>query len=306
MTGRTADSISLAQLPGPLRWVIAARLKTVGLSLTPVLCGAWLAAQAGKVSIVLALLAALSAVAIQVGTNLWNDAADAERGTDTAERLGPPRMTALGLLDASAVKRAASLAFATALVAGLPLVNAGGWPIIAIGFASLLLGYAYSMGPWPLSHTPLGEVLVVLFFGVIAVTGTAHVLGADLTRAGVQAGFLMGLPSSAVLLLNNHRDRKTDVAAGRRTLAIVVGEQGAKLLYAALLLVACVLLFAFAPTGDQPWTAGLAALPFLPAALLIRGLWRTPVSSAINRFLPLTVLFQFGLLLVLMGLSAAG
>jgi 1,4-dihydroxy-2-naphthoate octaprenyltransferase len=117
---------------------------------------------------------------------------------------------------------------------------------------------------------------------------------------------MMGLPSSAVLLLNNHRDRKTDVAAGRRTLAIVVGEQGAKLLYAALLLVACVLLFAFAPTGDQPWTAGLAALPFLPAALLIRGLWRTPVSSAINRFLPLTVLFQFGLLLVLMGLSAAG
>ncbi len=147
-------------------------------------------------------LRGLSAFAIQVGTNLWNDAADAERGTDTEDRLGPPRMTAMGLLDGAQVKWAAHLAFATAIIAGLPLVSAGGWPIVAIGLASLLLGYAYSMGPLPLSHTPLGEIIVILFFGVIAVTGTAYVMGAEVSREGIIAGLMLGLPSSGVLLLN--------------------------------------------------------------------------------------------------------
>lgn len=287
----------LRRLPVARRWVLAARLKTVGLSLTPVLCGTWIATHGHNVNLALAICAALSALAIQVGTNLWNDAADAERGTDTEERLGPPRMTAMGLLDGSQVKSAAHLAFATAIIAGLPLVAAGGWPVISIGLSSLLLGYAYSMGPLPLSHTPLGELIVVLFFGVIAVTGTAYVMGADPGREGIVAGLMMGLPSGGVLLLNNHRDRRTDEAAGRMTLAIIADVDGAKIIYAALLFGAVALLPVLATgTALLPFVTALLALV---AAALSYGVWRTPVSAEINRFLPLTVLLQFALFVAL-------
>jgi 1,4-dihydroxy-2-naphthoate octaprenyltransferase len=297
MSSQTDVIEKLARLPAPVRWVIAARFKTVGLSVTPVLCGTWVAAQAVPVDPWLAVLAALSAVGIQVGTNLWNDAADAERGTDTAERLGPPRMTALGLLDGSTVKRGAALAFAAAVASGLPLVVAGGWPIVVIGLLALLLGYSYSMGPVPLSHTPLGEVIVIAFFGVIAVMGTAHVLGAFPSWQGVLAGVMMGLPSGAVLLLNNHRDRQTDAAAGRRTLAILVGTSGARFLYAVLVAGAVAMLPVI--VHMSPLAAGLGAMAMVAAVLLALGVWRTPVSAGINRFLPLTVLLQFALFLAL-------
>ncbi|MFT3673215.1 1,4-dihydroxy-2-naphthoate octaprenyltransferase [Aestuariivirga sp.] len=287
----------LRRLPVARRWVLAARLKTVGLSLTPVLCGTWIASHGHGVNVALAVCAALSALAIQVGTNLWNDAADAERGTDTDERLGPPRMTALGLLDASQVKSAAHLAFATAIIAGLPLVSAGGWPIVAIGLASLLLGYVYSMGPLPLSHTPLGELIVVIFFGVIAVTGTAYVMGADLTKQGIVAGLMMGLPSGGVLLLNNHRDRRTDEAAGRMTLAILADVPGAKIIYGAMLFGSVALLPVLA-VRDTLLPAVISLLGLMAAALSY-GVWRTPVSAEINRFLPLTVLLQFALFVAL-------
>ncbi len=297
MSSQTDVIEKLARLPAPLRWVIAARFKTVGLSVTPVMCGTWVAAQSVPVDPWLAVLAALSAVGIQVGTNLWNDAADAERGTDTAERLGPPRMTALGLLDGSTVKRGAALAFAAAVASGLPLVVAGGWPIVVIGLLALLLGYSYSMGPVPLSHTPLGEVIVIAFFGVIAVMGTAHVLGAFPSWQGVLAGVMMGLPSGAVLLLNNHRDRQTDAAAGRRTLAILVGTSGARFLYAALVAAAVAMLPVIVRLS--PLAATLGAVAMLAAVFLAVGVWRTPVSAGINRFLPLTVLLQFALFLAL-------
>lgn len=297
MSSRANAAEKLARLPAPVRWVIAARFKTIGLSVTPVLCGAWVAAQAVPVNPWLAVLAALSAVGIQVGTNLWNDAADAERGTDTAERLGPPRMTALGLLDGSTVKRGAALAFVAAVASGLPLVLAGGLPIIVVGLLALLLGYSYSMGPVPLSHTPLGEVIVIAFFGVIAVMGTAHVLGAVPTWQGFLAGVMMGLPSGAVLLLNNHRDRQTDAAAERRTLAILLGTSGARFLYAVLVSGAVAMLPVV--VRMPPLAAGLGAMAMLAAVLLALGVWRTPVSAGINRFLPLTVLLQFALFLAL-------
>lgn len=288
----------LQRLPRALRWVIAARFKTVGLSVTPVLCGTWLAHVSGHMDAALATLTALSAAAIQVGTNLWNDAADAARGTDTDERLGPPRMTALGLLDGTTVRKAAGLSFAMAVLAGLPLVAAGGWPVIAVGLVSLLLGYAYSMGPLPLSHTPTGEVIVILFFGVVAVSGTAFVQGAEMSGDVALAGLIMGLPSSAVLLLNNHRDRHTDARAGRKTLAILLGVPGARLLYGLLLLAAAALLAALPAMRALP-----VAAMVLAAALLSMAVWRTPVSAALNRFLPLTVFYQ-ALLLAVMVLSA--
>lgn len=157
-----------------------------------------------------------------------------------------------------------------------------------------------------MSHTPLGELIVILFFGVIAVTGTVHVLGGDLSPQSFLAGLMMGLPSSAVLLLNNHRDRKTDAKAGRRTLAILLGETGARLLYAVLVCTAVVCLVLL-----QPMTIAahvLQAVALFAALGLAHLAWHTPVSAQLNRLLPLTVLFQFGLLLVLVvvGLLPAG
>lgn len=290
----TIDMDRLRQLSAAQRWLIAARFKTLGLSIIPVFAGTWLAAQNGSWSPAIALLAALSAALIQIGTNLWNDAADAERGTDGLDRLGPPRLTSLGLLDGAAVKRAAAASFATAAGAGIVLSAAGGWPIITIGAISLLLGYAYSMGPWPLSHTPFGELLVIAFFGIVAVAGTAHLHGQSVSANAILFGTMFGLPSAAVLLLNNHRDRATDVLSGRRTLAILVGVSGAKAIYGLLLLASVAMLPIF--TGVCIPAAVLTVAMALVALALVAAMWRTPISASLNRLLPLTALFQMGLL----------
>ncbi|WP_456388066.1 1,4-dihydroxy-2-naphthoate octaprenyltransferase [Profundibacter sp.] len=290
----------LSQLPLPVLLIIAARVKTLGLSLAPVAAGSWLAAQTGGWNPVVMLAAMLAAAAIQIGTNLWNDAADGGRGTDGSNRLGPPRMTGLGLLDAALVRRAAVLAFGVAGVVGLWLATLGGWPIVAIGLVSLGLGYFYSMGPRPLSHTALGEVLVVLFFGVIAVAGTVYLHGQAITGTVLMVGVITGLPAAAVLLLNNHRDRELDQIAGRRTLAIVIGQRATRGLYSALLMGALIGGFGLAVRSF------LGIVPLLPAVVLMvvlaATMGRTQISTRLNRLIAGTVGFQ---ILLLLGIAAA-
>lgn len=280
----------LAALPRPALWLIAARLKTVSLSQVPVLAGAWLAGDGIRVDVM--IMAMVASAAIQIGTNLWNDAADAARGVDGPDRLGPPRMTALGLLDAASVRRCAAASFGLAALTGLWLAGVGGWPIVAIGLMSLALGYFYSMGPRPLSGLPVGELLVIAFFGVVAVSGSGWLMNADPFAArSLLTGVMVGLPAAAVLMLNNHRDREQDARAGRRTLAILLGPTRSRLFYIAALLAALGCGVALNPTG---WLAGPAAL----ALGLGRAIWRWPVSRRLNRLLGLTAAFQALLLLV--------
>lgn len=280
----------LATLPAPALWLIAARLKTVSLSQVPVLAGGWLAGAALRLDVMIPAMVATAS--IQIGTNLWNDAADAARGVDGPDRLGPPRMTALGLLDGASVRRAALASFGLAALAGLWLAAIGGWPIVAIGLASLALGYFYSMGPRPLSGLPYGEVLVVAFFGVVAVSGSGWLMGVDPFAARtLAAGMMIGLPAAAVLMLNNHRDRVQDARAGRRTLAIVIGPPASRLVYAAVLLAALGFGAALRPTV---WLAVPGAL----ALGLGHAMWHWPVSRRLNRLLGLTAAFQALLLLV--------
>ncbi len=290
----------LRQLPLPVLLFIAARVKTLGLSLAPVAAGTWLAAQSGGWSMAVTLAAMVAAAAIQIGTNLWNDAADGGRGTDGPNRLGPPRMTGLGLLDAGFVRRAAMAAFMVAVLSGLWLVVIGGWPVVLIGVVSLALGYFYSMGPYPLSHSPLGEVLVVLFFGVIAVAGTVYLHGQPVTGDVLGLGIITGLPAAAVLLINNHRDRDLDQIAGRRTLAIVIGQGPTRGLYSLFLAAALVGGIALSVTDFQ------SILPMIPAAVLALGLMaamlKTPVSTGLNRLIAGTVGFQ---ILLLCGIAIA-
>ncbi|MFZ1681721.1 MAG: prenyltransferase, partial [Rhizobiaceae bacterium] len=193
-----------------------------------------------------------------------------------------------------------ALAFAIAAAAGLFLALVGGWPILAIGLLSLALGYLYSMGPWPLSATPVGEVLVIAFFGVAAVAGTAFLHGAAPDTRVLWTGVFLGLPAASVLLVNNHRDRVGDARGGRRTLAILIDENGSRALYAGLN--AAALLGLLAVQGACAASAPAFVVAGLLALHLARRMAILPVSRALNGVLAMTALYQF-VLLIALGLS---
>lgn len=278
--------------PAAVIWFQAVRPKTLLLSITPVAAGTGLALLAeGAASLAVVALAIAAATAIQIGTNLWNDACDGVNGTDTAKRLGPPRVTAAGLLPAVAVKRAALFSFLVAVLGGLGLVAIGGWPIVLVGVSSLVCGLLYSAGPRPIAATPFGEVFVFVFFGLVAVAGTYYLHTGAVSPEALLFGSVVGLPASAVLLVNNHRDRAGDAANGRRTLAILAGVETTRLLYGAFLLLA----LTGAAVLARPACA-MAVLAFLPVAAATLALaWdmqHQPISWRLNATLARTAALQ--------------
>lgn len=279
-------------------WLLAIRPKTLGLSLTPVAVGSALACAAGHALHWGAFAAALlAALLIQIATNLHNDAADFERGTDTPGRLGPRRAVAEGWLTAEAVRRAALGCFGAAFLLGGYLAAVGGWPIVAIGLASLAAGWGYTGGPWPVAYSPFGELFVFLFFGLAAVLGSYWLHAGLPGPAAAAAAAALGLLAAAVLTVNNYRDLESDRRAGRRTLAILLGRGHTPYLYATLLLLPYPLLLPLAPAGTA---GGLAAWLTLPLALhLIGRFLREPVGPGFNTLLARTAQLQtlFGLLL---------
>jgi len=280
-------------------WLMAARPRTLGLSVSPVVVGAALAwAVHGHIDAPAVLAALVGSMCIQLGTNMHNDAADSERGGDGPDRVGPARVTASGLLSAHGVKRGAAVCFAAAGLAGLYLVMIGGWPILLLGILSIVSGWAYTGGPWPIAYTPLGEAFVVAFFGVGAVGGTYWLCTASLDAPALAAGLALGLMAGAVLLVNNFRDREADARVGRRTLAIVAGPTGTAALYAAAMLAPYALLWPMARAlPHQPLWLPLVAL--VPTLVLIRRFMREPPGRGFNRILVQTVQLQvlFGFLL---------
>jgi 1,4-dihydroxy-2-naphthoate octaprenyltransferase len=276
------------------RWIAAARPKTLPLALSPVLAGLFLAvAERGQFAFLTALATLIAAAGIQVGTNLHNDAADFERGTDTPDRLGPARAAAQGWFSSAQVKRAAHLVFLTSFLLGLLLVLRGGWEIFALGVAAIASGYAYTSGPRPIAYSPFGELFVLVFFGIAAVGGTYYLQTLSLPLSVLSVGLALGLPAAAVLLLNNYRDFETDRVAGRRTLCHLLGKPRARILYA-LLLALPVPLLMLLDLPLQGWPL-LLALPL--AAYLSRQLWLTE-GRALNQLLARTG--QYQLILVLM------
>lgn len=279
-------------------WGAAARPRTLPLAAAPVLAGtalAWVegaALQWGP-----ALAALLAALLIQVGTNLHNDAADHERGNDLPDRLGPLRVTAAGWVSAREVHFAARTVFVLALLFGLYLVVVGGWFIFAIGCTSLLAALAYSGGPRPISHTPLGELFVWVFFGLLAVAGSYWLQAAGVSATAWLAGAALGLPAAAVLLINNLRDRDTDLRAGRRTLAALLGDRGARCAYAVLMLLPYVSLPLLALSGRSGVWLALLMLPFSLA--LVRRLLAGESGQALNRQLAQTAQAALGFALLL-------
>ena len=253
------------------RWVAGARPRTLPAAVVPVLVGTGVAGGDGSFRPVRAVLALVVALAVQVGTNYANDYSDGVRGTDDA-RVGPVRLVASGLAPATDVKRAAWLSFAVAAVAGLGLAALTTWWLVLVGALCIAAGWLYTGGPAPYGYLGFGELFVFVFFGLVATVGTAYVQTEDVTRVAFDAGTAVGLLAAALLVVNNLRDIPTDAAAGKRTLAVRMGDRRTRQFYALLVALAFVQLLAVA-AGGRPWSLlafGAAPLAVEPVRAVLR------------------------------------
>lgn len=256
-------------------WLMAARPRTLPAAVAPVLVGTAAAVERSDDLRLGPLLAALvGSIFIQVGTNLANDYSDARRGADTAERLGPLRVTSAGLVAPRRVLVATWVAFAVAAAAGIYLTAVAGLAILAVGIASILAGVLYTGGPRPYGYEGLGELFVFLFFGLVAVNGSYYVQLEELDWLPFALSLPVGFLATAILVVNNVRDIETDRRAGKRTLAVRLGRRRARGLYAALVGGAFAAVPLIALLGPAAWV--VVALVAAPAA-------RGPVESVLTR-----------------------
>lgn len=209
--------------------ILAARPQTLPAAIVPVWLGCMLAWKLkGTFDLWLAICALMGAIWIQIGTNFFNDAIDNDKGADTKKRLGPVRATASGLLSRAQVYSIAVVCLLVAAVFGWFLFETRGWTMVAIGLSSLYLCYGYTGGPVPLAYRGLGEIFVILFFGVIAVMGTIFVQLGGWPLEGILLGLQTGLLSAVLISINNLRDREEDATNNKNTLAVKLGETWGK------------------------------------------------------------------------------
>jgi 1,4-dihydroxy-2-naphthoate octaprenyltransferase len=247
-------------------WLMAARPRTLPAAVAPVLVGTSLAGFAHVFHPLRFAAALLSALFIQVGTNLSNDYSDARRGADAEDRLGPVRVTAGGLVPPRQVLIATYVSFGLAVLFGIYLIAVAGWELLLVGAASILAGVAYTGGPRPYGYEGLGEVFVFLFFGIVAVVGSFFVQVEKVTWEAFALAVPVGLLAAAILVVNNVRDIDSDRRAGKRTLAVKLGRQRTRVMYASVVYLAYLLTpvtWLFGPTTAWvllPWlTLPLAA-----------------------------------------------
>lgn len=220
---------------------MAIRPRTLPAAIAPVLIGTAMAYGDGAGHSISALAALAGALLIQIGTNLANDYFDFKKGADTEERVGPVRVTHAGLIRPKAVISAALFIFFLAGLLCLFMIQRGGWPIAAIGVASVLSGFFYTGGPRPLGYLGLGEFFVIIFFGPVAVAGTYYIQSLDVNGVVVLAGIAPGLLSAAILAVNNLRDIDTDQRCGKKTLAVRFGPTFARSEYFFLIMTAALI-----------------------------------------------------------------
>jgi len=268
--------------PGLGVWLMAARPRTLSAAVSPVLVGTAIAHRAGALRPLPALLALLASLFIQIGTNFANDYSDFKRGAD-ANRLGPQRVTQSGLVAPGTVKLAAWIAFGISGVLGIGLAALSGWPVIAIGVASVAAGWLYTGGPWPLGYHGLGDLFVFVFFGLVATCGTAYAQALFVPREAWVAGAAVGSLATAILVVNNLRDRQTDAKVGKNTLAVKLGAAASRAQYVVLVVAP----FALALLLGTAWPL-LALLAAIPALRTVLG----GEGAALNRGLGQTARLQ--------------
>ena len=285
-------------------WMMAIRPPTLTAAVVPVAVGTGVAIHDGVRAPLAALAALIGALALQAGANLANDLSDFRRGADTEARLGPIRVTQRGLLTERQVTMGVIAFFAVATVAGLYLTYLGGWPIIAIGLASMLAAVTYTGGPWPFGYRGLGEVFVFIFFGVVAVAGTYYVQAGRVTADVLAASVPVSLTVTAILVVNNVRDIDTDRLAGKYTLAVYLGRRLARTELVVVVAGAYIAAAALWFLGDfsgwvlLSWLSVPAAA--LPVAVVLRRTDGPPLNAALRAMARLHLIF--GLLLAI-GLS---
>lgn len=299
------DEPSATDVSRPRVWAWAARPKTLGAAVAPVLAGTGMAVEAGAWHPLSAALALVGAVLIQVGVNYHNDYADYVQGADTEDRVGPLRVTQAGLVAPETMRQATIVVFGLAVVSGLYLIVRGGWPILAVGIASIGAAVWYTAGRYSLAALGLADLFVFVFFGPVAVGGTYYVQALSLPPEVLMAGAGPGLLSIAILLVNNVRDVAQDRAAGKRTLVVRFGRRFGVAAYGVCLIGALLLpaVLAVGPfgAGAHPWAA--APVVLLPLAVgPIRTMATTtdperlnPLLGATGRILLLwAILFTIG------------
>jgi 1,4-dihydroxy-2-naphthoate octaprenyltransferase len=285
-------------------WLLAARPKTLPASISPVLVGTALAARDGKFDPLVFAATFAAAVLLQIGANYANDVFDFLKGADKA-RQGPTRVTQSGLLSPRQMLTGTAAVFGLAALIGVYLVAVGGWPILVIGAVSIVCAVAYTAGPFPLAYRGLGDLFAFLFFGVVAVIGTYLLQAGQVTATVLVASLPNALFATCIIVVNNLRDIDTDRAAGKRTLAVRIGDRATRIEWTVLLAGAYVIPLVLLAMGAArvtvllPWLSALLAVP------LARDLWRTPRGPALNPLLGRTaqldlifsVLFSIGLIL---------
>jgi 1,4-dihydroxy-2-naphthoate octaprenyltransferase len=280
-------------------WWLAARPRTLTASVVPVAVALSLAPPRTAADAMIAAATLAAAVLIQVAVNFANDCFDAEAGIDTEARLGPVRAVQAGLISASAMKRAFVIVLALAVALGIPLVLRGGLAILAVGVASIVCAWAYAGGPRPLASLGLGDVFVFLFFGVVPVAGTVWLQRGSVGADALVVSVPIALLAVAILVVNNLRDIPTDARAGKRTLAVRLGDGPTRALFVALVIGA----FAMIPVLAlrRPW----ALVAFLSFAAAVRPLRR--IASGVSGGNLIPVLGDTGRLQLAFGaLLAAG
>ncbi|MBI3246406.1 MAG: 1,4-dihydroxy-2-naphthoate polyprenyltransferase [Deltaproteobacteria bacterium] len=282
-------------------WLMAARPATLPASIAPVLVGTAAGVHDGAFVLLPFLSALIAAVLIQIGANLANDLFDFEKGADTSQRLGPPRVTQSGLASPQQVRLAMILSFEAAALIGLYLITVGGWPILVVGVLCIAAGLAYTGGPWPLGYHGLGDLFVFLFFGLVAVIGSTYLQTGTLSPTAFAAALPVGCTVTAILVVNNLRDIETDRQAGKRTLAVRLGAPLTRAQYTLLLLLPYVLVTGFVLRGVFPHACWLVWLTLPLAVSLIRTVMRRAEGRALN-----TVLKGTGQLHLFFGSALAG
>ncbi|NIA29678.1 MAG: 1,4-dihydroxy-2-naphthoate polyprenyltransferase [Actinobacteria bacterium] len=279
-------------------WILASRPKTLWAAVSPVIIGTAMAFGDGKAHWLSAFLAAFAAVMIQIGANFSNDYFDYIKGADEGERLGPTRATQAGLVRPQEMKWAFILAYSLAAVAGVYLLFRGGWPILMIGVFSILAGIFYTAGPFPLGYIGLGDVFVLIFFGLLAVGGTYYVQALAINRLVIIAGIAPGLFSMAILTVNNLRDINNDRKAGKKTLAVRWGKNFARAEYLFSMFIACLVPVILFFLTTRHIYALASSIVFFFALPLIKIIYRNEPGAIFNQVLAQTgkLLFFYSLI----------
>ncbi|MEC7749873.1 MAG: 1,4-dihydroxy-2-naphthoate polyprenyltransferase [Myxococcota bacterium] len=280
------------------RWLLASRPATLTAAFVPVFVGSALCWQQGKFHAASAAIALLGALLIQLGTNYANDLHDFLKGTDDENRLGPTRAVQAGLISIEAMRRAMVITFLLAFLFGLLLVWRAGWPIALLGLFSILSGWAYTGGPYPLGYHGLGDLFVFLFFGFAAVVGTYYVQCLEAPLVAWYFSIPVGASCTAIIVVNNLRDREGDEVSGKRTLAVRWGARWTRRYYVGLLLSATFATPLYLLHRPFSWFL-LAPLLLLPFVWYLARALQTSEGEALNPVLAKTAGFHLVLGLVI-------